>query len=217
MHCCRTQDYSDLFDSQKALADLNDYRKNGVKKSSRPLFVVIDQLPLQGQTLLDIGGGIGAVVFELFAKGIRYAEINDISAAYIKQFREESVRQEVVAKSRSFIGDFTSVHRDIAEADLITLDKVICCYPDYRSLVQLSSAKARRWYAINLPRNAWWVYILMRIDYYWQKMVRGKAFLTYFHPLSEIETQLAQAGFRKIKQKTQNEWVALLFERDQNV
>lgn len=216
MHCCHADDYAGLFDHQKAMEDLNDYRDHGVKKSSQPLFDVLEKIPVKDLTLLDVGGGIGAVIFEMFKRGIRYAVLNDISAAYVTQFRNESLRQNVARKSTSQIGDFTSVHKDIEDADLVTLDKVICCYSDYRSLVQLSSSKARKWYAINLPRNTWWVYALLRLDYYWQKLTIGKAFLTYFHPIHKIESLLLEAGFHKVRERKQNEWVAILFQRRAN-
>ena len=41
----------------------------------------------------------------------------------------------------------------VPSADVVVLDKVICCYPDMPALVQASAAKARRLYAIVVPEK----------------------------------------------------------------
>lgn len=214
MRCCRLEDYSNHFDEQKAIDDLNDYRQNGVKRSSRPLFTLIEHISISDLSLLDIGGGVGVIVFELLKRGISSVSFNDISPPYVHQFQKELERLKVEQKVDSRIGDFTDIHTSFDMADIVTLDKVICCYPDYKSLVAHSSAKARRWYLINIPRNNWWVFLSMRFDYYWQWCTRGSAFLTYLHPVKGIEEQLTGMGFKKVKENKQREWVALLFERE---
>lgn len=48
-------------------------------------------------------------------------------------------------------------------ADLVTLEKVICCYPDMRTLVSLSSAHARRLYGFVIPREMWSMKVGIRL------------------------------------------------------
>ena len=43
----------------------------------------------------------------------------------------------------------------VPSADVVVLDKVILCCPDMPALVQASAAKARRLYAIVVPRDRW--------------------------------------------------------------
>src|SRR6266508_3431844 len=45
----------------------------------------------------------------------------------------------------------------IEPADIVTLDRVICCYHDMPALVGRSSAKATRLYGLVYPRDTWWV------------------------------------------------------------
>ncbi len=42
------------------------------------------------------------------------------------------------------LGDFVEVAGSIQPADIVTLDRVICCYPDVERLVGLSSQRATR-------------------------------------------------------------------------
>jgi 2-polyprenyl-3-methyl-5-hydroxy-6-metoxy-1,4-benzoquinol methylase len=202
-----------MFDAAKASQDLDDYLRTGYKKSSRPLFRLLDKLAVGGLNLLDIGGGIGAIPFELFNRGLARATHYDISPAYVQTFLAEASRRGLVDKVTSVEGDFTTLHENVPDADIVTLDKVICCYPDFESLVRHSSEKAGHWYVISLPREHWLVRIGMLIDYWLQKWRTGKAFRTYFHPVSKIIDQLERTGFRRREQVFQREWTALLFER----
>jgi hypothetical protein len=43
-------------------------------------------------------------------------------------------------------GDFVALAPQLPQADIVTLQKVICCYPDMRALVGLSSARAGKLY-----------------------------------------------------------------------
>lgn len=85
MSCCCTDPYHTMFDASKATEDLNDYLSTGYKHSSRPLFKLLDGLDVGGSSLLDIGGGIGAIPFELFGRGLARAVHHDISRAYVQK------------------------------------------------------------------------------------------------------------------------------------
>jgi magnesium-protoporphyrin O-methyltransferase len=37
----------------------------------------------------------------------------------------------------------------------VTLDRVICCYPDVQALVGLSAARARHLYGVVYPQDGW--------------------------------------------------------------
>lgn len=202
-----------VFDEEKAREDLDSYLNTGIKNNSRPLFNVIQDLDVNDVSLLDIGGGIGAVVFELFEKGITQAIYFDISSPYEKVFQSEVAKRKLNDRIKSYVGDFTDFAHFIAPADLTTLDKVICCYPEYRPLVEQAVSKTNKWIAFSLPRDTWWVRVGAKIDYHWNRLKSGKAFPTYIHPIEKIETIIKSAGFEKKRQIYQREWTALLFKR----
>ena len=45
----------------------------------------------------------------------------------------------------------------IDQADLVVLDKVICCYPDFHTQIGSAATKAEKWIAYSLPVDIWWV------------------------------------------------------------
>jgi hypothetical protein len=50
-------------------------------------------------------------------------------------------------------GDFIDLAEQVPEADAVTLDRVVCCYPDATTLVGASARKARRVYGLVYPRR----------------------------------------------------------------
>ena len=48
------------------------------------------------------------------------------------------------------LGDFLTLAPELAAADLVTLDRVVCCYTDFEPLLRVSASKARRWYALSV-------------------------------------------------------------------
>jgi magnesium-protoporphyrin O-methyltransferase len=52
-------------------------------------------------------------------------------------------------------GNFVEVAPAIPPADLVTLDRVICCFHDMPALVGLSAARAKRLYGVVFPHATW--------------------------------------------------------------
>jgi magnesium-protoporphyrin O-methyltransferase len=97
---------------------------------------------IEGATLLDIGGGIGAIQHELLAAGAAHATSVDASNPYLETAREESIRRGLGDRVTYRHGDFVELAESIPPADIVTLDRVINVYPDWERLTQLSAARA---------------------------------------------------------------------------
>jgi 16S rRNA G966 N2-methylase RsmD len=212
MSCACCTDYQTTFDRKLAETELADYRSKGLKKMTRPLVDALQKRDLHGLSLLDIGGGIGAIVFELMKTGVSSATNVEISQAYLDVFEKEAARCGLSENTQSLPGDFLDLAPQIEPADIVTLDKVICCYPDYEALVRLSIEKANKYYAFILPQDKWWVKL---VEFFEQPRRRwqGKTCKTFVHPVAKIEQLVAAAGFRKIEQITQREWLIVVFEK----
>jgi hypothetical protein len=79
-------------------------------------------------------------------------------------------------------------------ADLVTLDRVVCCYPELEPLMRQSADKARCYYALSFPHDGWY----MRAHTWWQNDRRrraGNPFRTFVHPVAQIRALLQQGGF----------------------
>ncbi|MFQ5859762.1 MAG: hypothetical protein ACE5LU_29555, partial [Anaerolineae bacterium] len=120
----------------------------------------------------------------------------DASPAYLEAAEEEAERQGFADRVTSHAGDFVDLAPEIPPADVVTLDRVICCYHDMEALVGLSSARARRLYGLIYPRDTWWVKMAGPIAnfYFW---LRRNPFRIFFHPTEAVEAVLRSNGLER--------------------
>ena len=160
--CCSI-DYDVHFDADEARHDLLVYRKNGAEGSTKRLVEVLTAEGIEGASLLDIGGGVGIVQLELLKAGMASSMDVDASAPYLQVAEAEAAELGFKDRTAYRHGDFVALANEVEAADVVTLDRVICCYPDVRGLVGRSAQHARRLYALVYPVDRWWTRGVARI------------------------------------------------------
>jgi hypothetical protein len=136
-----------------AASQLRRYRDKGPIASTQMLIDALKAEGVEGATLLDIGGGIGAIQHELLAAGVAHVTSVDASAPYLEAAREESDRRGHGDRVTYRHGDFVELAESIVPADIVTLDRVLNVYPDWERLAELSARRARRLYGLVYPRD----------------------------------------------------------------
>jgi magnesium-protoporphyrin O-methyltransferase len=76
----------------------------------------------------------------------------------------------------------------------VTLDRVICCYPDMERLVAASAAKAQRLYGAVFPREFRPLKALLALQN-WIWRLRGNPFRAYIHSTAAIDAAVRRQGF----------------------
>jgi SAM-dependent methyltransferase len=214
MSCCsHCQDAGTFFNRRTAERELRRYLRKGPNKSTRHLLDEIRNDDLHGLSLLDIGGGIGAITFELMKEGIVRSLQVDASTAYLNIARSEAEKRGLTDRIRYMYGDFTSIADEIPASDIVTLDRVICCYPDMPKLVGSSAEKAIRYYGVVYPRKLWPVRFGIKIGNLYFKL-RGSTFRTYLHDPEIIDRHICGHGFRRIRMMHTFLWESVLYVRD---
>src|SRR5690349_17055386 len=158
MSCCRPENaLNEMFDVRMSRHDLKKYRKTGAEPTAKALINLLRERGVKDATLLDIGGGVGAIHHELLDAGASSAVHADASAQYIAVAREEAERRGHSDRVDFVVGDFVAQAPVIAKADVVTLDRVICCYPDMPALVHESASRAKKFYGASFPRDRWFL------------------------------------------------------------
>jgi magnesium-protoporphyrin O-methyltransferase len=211
---CQCQEIESLFDQRLAADQLARMRRRGPLKSTRLLLEALRVHDVQGRTLLDIGGGVGAVHLELLASGAGEADDVDASSAYLESARSEAARLGFEGRVRYHHGNFLDLAAGIPPVDIVTLDRVICCFDDMEGLVSASAAKARRLYGLVYPRDAWWTRLgigLMNLGHrFW-----GRRFRVFAHRTAAVESILAAHGLARIALRTAGLWQVAVFDRQE--
>jgi len=181
MPCCLGQDYDRLFGARTARKELRAYRKRGSQGATARLLRLVQTSAPAEPSLLDIGGGVGVIPLELLKTGASRVTSVDASEAYHTTTRSIASERGYADRWTSVIGDFVERAADLTPADVVTLDKVICCYPDMPVLVHESAAKARKLYGIVVPKDSWWVRATARVGNLVLRVLRFE-FEGFVHP-----------------------------------
>jgi hypothetical protein len=212
MTSCQCQGIEDQFNSREAAKKLADYHKHGPAGTTRLLITALKEAGVAGRTLLDIGGGIGAIQLELLKAGARSAVSVDASTAYIEAAQQEAQRQGLQNFIQFQHGDFVEMADGLPSADIVTLDRSLCCYPDMPALVGKSVSRAKSLYALVYPRDTWWMKLGLGVVN-WVQNLRGSSFRVFVHPAQSVETILQQNGLRRRFYRLEGVWQIAIYAR----
>jgi SAM-dependent methyltransferase len=214
------------FGEKAAARDLRTYRRSGPDRTTRWLLEGLGAPRassesgergsgadnVAGLTVLDIGAGVGAVHLELLGAGAASAVDVDGSPAYVAVARAEAARLGVADRVGYAVGDFVELAPSIQPADLVALDRVVCCYPDMRDLVSLSVARARRRYGLVYPRDTWWIRVASRSFNLVTRLTRQR-FRSWVHRTAEVDAIVRAAGFAPRLTRAGLFWQVVVYER----
>jgi 2-polyprenyl-3-methyl-5-hydroxy-6-metoxy-1,4-benzoquinol methylase len=212
MDCCQCQGIEMEFNRKKIAKELKRYRRKGPAKTTRMLIDALKAGGVRGMTLLDIGGGVGAIQQELLSAGASGATHVDASTAYLEVAREEAGCQGNAQRISFLHGDFVELAADIPPADIVTLDRVICCYHDMQALVGLSSARARNYYGLVYPRHTWWIRIGFAILNFILGF-RNSPFRIFSHPTQAVNAVVRGNGLRQRFYAKSGLWQVVVYAR----
>lgn len=194
MDCCPTEALDEQFGPRLADAELRRYHRRGPARTTRLLLRGLrDHLPAHA-TLLDIGGGIGALHHELLASGVTRAWAVEPSAAFMQADKEEALRLGHIERVEFIQADIGAAAATLPEADIVTLDRVVCCDPDYDRLLRLSLGKARRLFAFSYPRDRVGVRAVIA-GVNTLRRLRRRRFRVFVHPPERMTTIIRASGF----------------------
>jgi magnesium-protoporphyrin O-methyltransferase len=188
------------------------YHEKGPKKETTILVEALLSEGVEGSSILDVGGGLGVLEFELIKGGASSATNVEASSAYIDAAREEASRQALSAQIQHIHGDFVDLAPDVPSADIVTLDKVVCCYDDMESLVRGSVGKAKRLYGLIYPRDTWWVKVGTEIENLFRKL-KGSDFRVFVHPTKEVDSLIKETGMRVLFDHELVDWQIVVYGR----
>lgn len=213
MNCCTLDVTDNHFSTARVQKKLEQYLEQGPAKTTKILLEALKEREFGKGVLLDIGAGLGPVSLELCANGVSRAVLVEMSAAFIAAATEQARQRDVLDRLEFIHGDFVNMAEQLPEADLVVLDRVVCCYPEVEPLVTLAAAKCREVLALSYPRDVWY----MRLDEgyrNWRRRRNGNFFETFVHSEEAINAPLKENGFDRFYEKKTFGWKIVLYRRE---
>ena len=211
MSACCAPRYRKVFSKRLARRDARRYRRKGLDRTAQLIVDGLAERDVSDATVLEVGGGVGAIDIELLKAGARDATIVELSEEYdgeAARLLAENGLEDRVSRRH---GDFVEVERELDRADVVVMHRVVCCYPDPELLVGAAAQHARRLLALSFPRDTWWV----RAGWYavdaWFRVVYR--FASFVHPRERILGAAESLGFKPVHEHSGRLWDVAVLER----
>ena len=200
------------YDGLSAEKDLERWQRGDLYPATQELIQIIRAEGVAGAALLDIGAGVGAVHLTLLEAGAASAVDVDASREYIEVAREEAERRGLAGRVEYRFGDVVELAGELGEADIVTLDSVICCYPYLPALLRAAVKPRPRLLGITYARDVWWMRIYMRLHNIRHAILRRQG--PYFiHRHATVNRLLADAGYVNVHEGGTREWRVAMYRR----
>jgi len=212
MNCKDCKGVEDYFDERYVNKVHEKYKRNGPHEMTQILIDGLLQQGVKGKMLLDIGGGTGGLQHALLNADLKSVVSVDASRDYIEVGKREARDQGHLDQIEYHYGDFVELAPQIPQADIVTLDKVICCYADMENLVKLSSAHSTQIYGLVCPIHNWWTRLLLAFENLWYWLKRSP-FRAFVHPTQEVDALLSANGLKLVFHFQNSYWQAAIYSR----
>jgi magnesium-protoporphyrin O-methyltransferase len=200
------------FNEKKATEELKRYRTKGPGPTTRLLQQGLEQTGTLSGTLLDIGSGIGSLTFGLLERRVTHAVAVDASSAFKGVARQEAERLGRAGAVDFVHADFVSVASTLPAATLVTLDRVVCCYPSFEALLNAALDHAEEWLALSYPRDVWYVRLGVMLENAQRRLTKNP-FRTFVHPAAGMEDVIRSAGFELSTRRGTWMWLVDVYKR----
>jgi magnesium-protoporphyrin O-methyltransferase len=210
--CCTPKGYMQIFSEKSAAGEAKRYRRKGLDGTSRRIFDVIKERDVEGKTLLEVGGGIGAIEIELLKAGMARAINVELTPTYEAAASELLVEAGLADRVERKLMDFAEAGSSVDAADVVVMNRVICCYPDMPKLAGAAAEHAKSVLVMSFPSDRWWVRFGLAIANFGFRVIRLQ-FRVFLHPPALVLAAVEQRGFKTRLNQAGKLWQVVALER----
>ena len=195
MSCCNARGCDRFFGARFARKAAKRYRERGLDRTATRMVAFLEQQGVAGATVLEIGGGVGEIQIELLKRGAASAVNLELSPGYDAEaaalLREAGLEGRVERRILDIATDGDAVD----PADIVVLNRVVCCYPDYERLLGAVASHARRRVVFSHPPRNVASRTVLAIQNLALALMR-REFRTFAHPPAAMLRVLEERGLR---------------------
>ena len=210
--CCQPDDYDKVFDEKHARSKARDYARSGLTGDAQRIVDFIRGRMPQGYDVLEVGGGVGEIQLELLKTGAAHVTNVELATRYETTAAELLREHGVTDRVERRLGDFVREAGAVPAADVVVMNRVVCCYPDPDALVSAAASHARRLLVMTFPVDRWWIRLGLRAANL-LLAIRGNTFRGYAHVTRNIIATAQRHGMRPALHRRGLIWQLIALER----
>ena len=210
--CCSPKGYRWVFSERNARAEADRYRRRGLDRTSQRIVDLLRQRGVEGRSVLEIGGGVGGIQIELLKAGASRVVSIELTPTY--EAAAQGLLRELGLEDRveRRISDFAETAAEVEKADIVIMNRVICCYPDMPKLAGAAADHAAEVLVLSYPKGSWWIRSGLMIANSMLWMAR-REFHVFVHPPHEILATSEGRGLRTVLDRAGVLWTVAALER----
>jgi len=183
--CCTPKGYGQIFSERSARVQARRYRRRGLDAMSTRIVTLLKEQGVEGLTLLEVGGGIGAIQIELLKAGLSRAVSVELAPTYEESAAELLRETGFEDRVERRVMDFVNAGAEIEAADIVVMNRVICCYSDLPRLAGAAADHTRGRLVMSFPKDRWLARVIVWMANVGMAITR-REFRIFLHPISQI-------------------------------
>ena len=213
MNCCQPpRGYTSLFSKRAARRDVRRYERKGLDDTAERMVGFLRERGIDGASLLEIGGGVGAIQVELLRMGAVRATNLELSPEYETEAHELLRERGLDDRVDRRLGDVVSDAELAGPADAVIMHRVVCCYPDYDALVGAAAQRAQRYLVMSFPRPRPLLRLFFGAVNVFARLLRWE-YRSWVHPPERLVAAAERHGLALVAESKGLVWQAAALER----
>jgi hypothetical protein len=201
-----------MFGERYARRSLRRFRRKGLGGEARLMAEWAAEKGLDGTTVLEVGGGIGAIQADLLRAGAAHGTVVEVVPDY-EPFAAEAARAAGVAERSAFVvANLVEDPAVVDPADVVALQRVVCCSPDGVRLLGAAAGLTRRVLVASYPRRSAWVRAAVWAQNAAFRLL-GREFRAFVHDPDALAAAAAEHGLERERLKRGRVWETASFTR----
>jgi hypothetical protein len=210
--CCSPKGYHWIFSESNARAEAKRYRRKGLDPTSRSIVELLKQQGVDGRTVLEVGGGIGAIQIELLKAGAARATSIELTPTYEAAATDLLREARLEGRVERRVLDFAEAAGEVPKADIVIMNRVLCCYPDMPRLAGAAADHAEQMVVLSYPRETWWTRIGLMAGNFGLRLAR-REFQVFLHPPKAILAASESRGLQTVFHRPGFFWTVVALRR----
>lgn len=210
--CCSPKGYRWIFSERSAHAEARRYRRKGLDATSLRIFELLLRQGVEGRSVLEVGGGIGALQLELLKAGAASATSIELTPTYEAAGTELLREAGLEGRVERRVMDFAQSGAEVPRADIVIMNRVICCYPDMPRLAGAAADHAAELLVLSFPKDTWWMRIGLKLGNFGLRVAR-REFQIFLHPPRLILATSEAHGLRTVSDQPGAFWTVAALRR----
>lgn len=207
--CCGPPDrtrYDAVFDERFARRVARRYDAKGPTSVERRLLDFVGGTGVDGATVLEIGGGIGELQLELLSRGAARTINLELSHEYEAEAGRLTAAAGVSGRVTRTVGlDLAREPESVPRAEIVVLNRVVCCYPDAARLLAAAAGHADHAIAFSHPPRNWVTRAIAAVE---NRMYRagGRSYRAFVHDPEAMCDAVRRQGFEIVRRDYGPTW-----------